>query len=65
MDQLKVEYENGEVRLSVEHLCAVKVEDVKVLEHDLVDSIVLLWRDSGVQQCYQRRREYQLSDSAK
>lgn len=28
-------------------------------------AISVLWRDPGVQQCFQRSREYQLNDSAK
>lgn len=28
-------------------------------------AISLLWKDAGVQQCFQRSREYQLNDSAK
>ena len=30
-----------------------------------VNALKTLWADSGVQACYDRRREYQLSDSAK
>ncbi|XP_054157685.1 guanine nucleotide-binding protein subunit alpha-11-like [Oppia nitens] len=35
------------------------------LNNDLVEAIKYLWSDSGVQECYRRRNEYQLSDSAK
>jgi guanine nucleotide-binding protein subunit alpha len=28
-------------------------------------AIAVLWRDAGVQQCFQRSREYQLNDSAR
>lgn len=30
-----------------------------------VDAIKSLWSDPGIQECYSRKREYQLSDSAK
>ncbi|KAG5519708.1 hypothetical protein PMAC_001864 [Pneumocystis sp. 'macacae'] len=35
------------------------------LPQEIGDAIVCLWKDSGVQQCFQRSREYQLNDSAK
>ncbi|KAM4719584.1 guanine nucleotide-binding protein subunit alpha-14-like [Anableps anableps] len=38
---------------------------VKTLETWQVDAIKRVWNDHGVQQCYNRRREFQLSDSAK
>lgn len=31
---------------------------------ELADAMKRLWRDAGVQLCYQRSREYQLNDSA-
>lgn len=34
-------------------------------EQQIVDAIKALWADSGIQECYDRRREYQLTDSAK
>ena len=30
-----------------------------------VPAIKKIWADSGIQQCYDRRREYQLSDSTR
>ena len=39
----------------------------ELTKHDafmtLLPAIQLLWKDAGVQECYRRRREYQLSDS--
>jgi hypothetical protein len=32
---------------------------------DYVDSVKVLWMDSGVQQCFKRNSEFQLIDSAK
>lgn len=37
----------------------------EVMPRDVADAIHGLWRDSGVQACFQRSREYQLNDSAK
>jgi len=36
-----------------------------ILSLQVVDMIKNLWTDKGIQQCYNRRREYSLTDSAK
>lgn len=41
------------------------MEKVTTFEHRYVHAIKTLWDDPGIQECYDRRREYQLSDSAK
>lgn len=43
----------------------VHVEKVTTLTNPYVDAIKSLWSDPGIQECYNRKREYQLSDSAK
>lgn len=43
----------------------VEVDKVTVLERKQAEAIKKLWEDQGIQECYDRRREYQLSDSAK
>ena len=43
----------------------VQVDKVCALSRDQVEAIKQLWQDPGIQECYDRRREYQLSDSAK
>ncbi|ETE61624.1 Guanine nucleotide-binding protein subunit alpha-11 [Ophiophagus hannah] len=43
----------------------VDVEKVSSFEQPYVSAIKTLWNDPGIQECYDRRREYQLSDSAK
>ncbi len=43
----------------------VDVEKVYMFENPYVDAIKSLWNDPGIQECYDRRREYQLSDSTK
>ena len=35
------------------------------LPPEVGNAISVLWKDAGVQQCFQRSREYQLNDSAK
>lgn len=44
---------------------AVDVERVTSLSNQYVDAMKSLWSDPGIQECYHRKREYQLSDSAK
>ncbi|KAL8203310.1 UNVERIFIED_CONTAM: Guanine nucleotide-binding protein subunit alpha-14 [Gekko kuhli] len=43
----------------------VEVEKITTLEKKHIGVIKKLWEDPGIQECYDRRREYQLSDSAK
>lgn len=41
------------------------MEKVTTFEQQYVEAIKTLWGDPGIQECYDRRREFQLSDSAK
>lgn len=43
----------------------IDYETVTTFEKQYVDAIRTLWADPGIQECYDRRREYQLTDSAK
>lgn len=43
----------------------VDVEKVSSFDHPYIDAIKMLWDDPGIQEAYDRRREYQLSDSTK
>ncbi|MGH0163826.1 UNVERIFIED_CONTAM: hypothetical protein FKN15_064263 [Acipenser sinensis] len=43
----------------------IEVDKVSTLEKNQSEAIKSLWKDPGIQECYDRRREYQLSDSAK
>jgi AGAP005079-PA len=43
----------------------VDYETVTMFEMQYVLAIKSLWADAGIQECYDRRREYQLTDSAK
>ena len=43
----------------------VDYETVTTFDKVYVDAIKSLWADPGIQECYDRRREYQLTDSAK
>lgn len=50
---------NAEVVRSVDY------ETVTTFDPPYVEAIKALWDDPGIQECYDRRREYQLTDSAK
>ncbi|XP_009283538.2 PREDICTED: guanine nucleotide-binding protein subunit alpha-14 [Aptenodytes forsteri] len=65
MDTLKIQYTSKENEESAQMIKEVEVDKVRVLERKQVEAIKKLWEDSGIQECYDRRREYQLSDSAK
>lgn len=51
--------ENAELVRSVDY------ETVTTFDSPYVEAIKALWYDGGIQECYDRRREYQLTDSAK
>ncbi|KAL0979682.1 hypothetical protein UPYG_G00188190 [Umbra pygmaea] len=65
METLNIPYAEVQNQEYASMLSEVEVDNVNALETGQVDAIRSLWRDSGVQECYDRRREYQLSDSAK
>lgn len=44
---------------------SIDFETVTTFESPYVEAIKDLWADRGIQECYDRRREYQLTDSAK
>ena len=44
---------------------SVDFETVTTFESPYVEAIKDLWNDGGIMECYDRRREYQLTDSAK
>ncbi|CAF2075006.1 unnamed protein product [Rotaria magnacalcarata] len=66
MDTLKIQYRDK--RNEQEHASlvrAVDYETVTTFEPQYVEAIKSLWSDPGIKECYDRRREYQLTDSAK
>uniref|UniRef100_A0A8B9CK29 Guanine nucleotide-binding protein subunit alpha n=1 Tax=Anser brachyrhynchus TaxID=132585 RepID=A0A8B9CK29_9AVES len=65
MDTLKIQYTSEENEESAQMIRELEVDKVTVLEIKQVEAIKNLWKDPGIQECYDRRREYQLSDSAK
>ncbi|KAM8793219.1 guanine nucleotide-binding protein subunit alpha-14 [Eudromia elegans] len=65
MDTLKIKYTLEENEDNAQMIREVEVDKVTALERTQVEAIKKLWEDPGIQECYDRRREYQLSDSAK
>ncbi|XP_044258323.1 G protein alpha q subunit isoform X4 [Tribolium madens] len=65
MDLLKIQYAESSSPGKAELIKSVDYETVTTFENPYVDAIKDLWNDAGIQECYDRRREYQLTDSAK
>lgn len=55
----------GSLQSHANSVLEVEVDKVEELDQSLVAGIRSLWNDGGIQECYDRRREYQLSDSTK
>ncbi|KAF7666461.1 hypothetical protein LDENG_00106610 [Lucifuga dentata] len=65
MKILSIDYIDDNNSKHAEKLSQLEMEQVSVLEAWQADAIRRVWNDHGVQRCYDRRREFQLSDSAK
>jgi len=65
MELLKIQYENSDSVDKAELVRSVDFETVTTFESPYVEAIKDLWNDGGIMECYDRRREYQLTDSAK
>ncbi|UJR07090.1 hypothetical protein I4U23_011378 [Adineta vaga] len=66
MDTLKIQYRHR--RNEREYAILVQSVDYKTVttfESQYVEAIKSLWNDPGIKECYDRRREYQLTDSTK
>ncbi|XP_023151166.1 guanine nucleotide-binding protein G(q) subunit alpha-like [Amphiprion ocellaris] len=61
--QIPYKYEHNKANASIVN--KVDVEKVTTLKKPYADALKSLWSDPGIQECYNRKREYQLSDSAK
>ncbi|XP_014276772.1 G protein alpha q subunit isoform X5 [Halyomorpha halys] len=66
MDLLRISFNDpSEMVEKAELIRGVDFETVTTFESPYVEAIKALWADKGIQECYDRRREYQLTDSAK
>jgi len=65
METIKIQYKDPSNDEHSKLVREVDYETVTTFEKPYVDAIQCLWLDPGIQECYDRRREYQLTDSAK
>ncbi|XP_068562837.1 guanine nucleotide-binding protein subunit alpha-14-like [Cebidichthys violaceus] len=65
MKTLRIDYIDDQNISHAQKLSQVEATQVSTLEAWQADGIRRVWSDHGVQRCYDRRREFQLSDSAK
>lgn len=67
MSALSISYENKEHEQDAKQVLDViaRMQDSEPFSADLVEATKRLWKDSGVQECFNRANEYQLNDSAK
>ncbi|XP_071391446.1 guanine nucleotide-binding protein subunit alpha-14-like [Centroberyx affinis] len=65
MKALRIDYIDDKNISHADKLNRVEADQVSILESWQVEAIRRVWNDHGVQRCYDRRREFQLSDSAK
>ncbi|EDW47600.1 GM21410, partial [Drosophila sechellia] len=63
MDMLKISYGQGEHSELADLVMSIDYETVTTFEDPYLNAIKTLWDDAGIQECYDRRREYQLTDS--
>ncbi|XP_077563301.1 G protein alpha q subunit isoform X1 [Haemaphysalis longicornis] len=64
-EMLKIPFSHAENQEHANLVMSVDYETVTTFERPYVEAIKHLWADGGIQECYDRRREYQLTDSAK
>ncbi|XP_078809187.1 guanine nucleotide-binding protein subunit alpha-14 isoform X2 [Oryzias latipes] len=65
MGALNISFADPQNQNHANAVLEVEVDKVEEFNQDLVAGIRSLWNDGGIQECYDRRREYQLSDSTK
>ncbi|TKS84685.1 Guanine nucleotide-binding protein subunit alpha-14 [Collichthys lucidus] len=65
METLQIDYIDDQNISHAQKLSQVEADQVSTLDAWQADAIKRVWNDHGVQRCYDRRREFQLSDSAK
>jgi len=66
MENLKIKYANPAVNEPyAKQMLEIEAEDVTALEETHTIAIQSLWADAGLQEAWDRRREFQILDSAK
>ncbi|CAL9682146.1 unnamed protein product [Knipowitschia caucasica] len=65
MNLLYIPYMFDDNKAHAKVVSEVDIDKLYIFSTIHVDALKSLWSDPGVQECYHRKREYQLSDSAK
>ncbi|XP_017315411.1 guanine nucleotide-binding protein subunit alpha-11 [Ictalurus punctatus] len=65
MQTLQIPFTTDRNRGYAAMLLNVNPGEMSTIDKRYADAISSMWRDPSMQECYERRREYQLSDSAK
>lgn len=65
METLRIFYKDPSNEDKGKIVKEIDFETVTIFQEPYVSHIRSLWSDIGIQECYDRRREYQLTDSAK
>lgn len=65
METLAIPYGEASSEEKANVVRAIDYENITTFEEPYVSYIADLWTDPGIQEAYDRRREYQLTDSAK
>ncbi|XP_029999913.1 guanine nucleotide-binding protein subunit alpha-14-like [Sphaeramia orbicularis] len=65
MEALGIAFADPKNQSNAPSILEVEVDKVEEFDKGLAVAIKGLWEDAGIQECYDRRREYQLSDSTK
>lgn len=64
-ETLAIQYRHPDNQANAQLVRSIDYETVATFEAPFVDAIKSLWQDAGIQEAYDRRREYQLNDSTK
>uniref|UniRef100_A0A4W4EWE3 Guanine nucleotide-binding protein subunit alpha n=1 Tax=Electrophorus electricus TaxID=8005 RepID=A0A4W4EWE3_ELEEL len=64
-ETLNIGYKYDQNKANAMLLKEVDIEKVMSFDQPYVSAVKMLWSDPGIQEAYDRRREYQLSDSTK
>ncbi|KAK2837203.1 hypothetical protein Q5P01_014415 [Channa striata] len=65
MEALSIAFSDTQNQSHANAVLEVEVDKVEDFDQSLAMAVKSLWGDGGIQECYERRREYQLSDSTK
>lgn len=65
MSELEIPFESDLPEGTIEKLSAVNPDVAQEITGELRPLVAMVWADGGIQTCFSRRREFQISDSAK